>query len=205
MKTNLRNQYMGLAKRARAKIRTQGRSGVGSLPGLGVSGPARSGRGLAHGRLGKESRRSSSPSEAAGATGGVPSHTCRFCVAGSAYCDRRYIVYEHIGGPKGLAAARKEPARRGIRLILDFVSNHTAQDHPWISDHPEYYIQGGVNDLANAPAAFFKADGKVIACGLCAWSEAFPRRPDREPENTCPCFSWAPSAGGAENTPSGLL
>lgn len=86
-------------------------------------------------------------------------------VTGSAYCVRRYIVDEHIGGPKGLAAARKELARRGIRLILDFVPNHTAQDHPWISDHPEYYIQGGANDLANAPAAFFKADGKVIACG----------------------------------------
>ena len=64
-----------------------------------------------------------------------------------------------------MAAARKELAGRGIRLILDFVANHTAQDHPWISDHPEYYIQGGVKDLANAPTAFFKADGKVIACG----------------------------------------
>jgi hypothetical protein len=84
---------------------------------------------------------------------------------GSAYCVRRYVVDEHIGGPKGLAAARKELARRGIRLILDFVTNHTAQDHPWISDHPEYYIQGGVGDLANAPTAFFKADGTVIACG----------------------------------------
>jgi hypothetical protein len=86
-------------------------------------------------------------------------------IVGSAYCVKRYIVDEHIGGPKGLAAARKELARRGIRLILDFVPNHTAQDHPWISDHPEYYVQGGVNDLANAPATFFKAYGKVIAYG----------------------------------------
>ncbi len=86
-------------------------------------------------------------------------------IVGSAYCVRRYVVDEHIGGPKGLAAARKELAGRGIRLLLDFVPNHTAQDHPWISNHPEYYIQGGVSDLANAPAAFFKAGGKVIACG----------------------------------------
>jgi glycosidase len=86
-------------------------------------------------------------------------------VAGSPYCVRRYIADEHIGGRKGLAAARKELARRGIRLILDFVPNHTSQDHPWISDHPEYFIQGSPYDLANAPAAFFEADGKVIACG----------------------------------------
>jgi len=86
-------------------------------------------------------------------------------VVGSAYCVRRYIADEHIGGPKGLAAARKELARHGIRLILDFVPNHTSHDHPWISDHPEYFIQGSLNDLANAPAAFFEAEGKVIACG----------------------------------------
>ena len=86
-------------------------------------------------------------------------------IIGSAYCVRRYIVDERIGGPAGLAAARKELAGRGIRLILDFVPNHTAQDHPWISEHPEYYIQGGADDLANSPAAFFEAGGKVIACG----------------------------------------
>ncbi len=93
-------------------------------------------------------------------------------IIGSAYCVRRYIVDERIGGPMGLAAARKELTRRGIRLILDFVPNHTAQDHPWISEHPEYYIQGGADDLAMAPTAFFEADGKVIACGTIPF---FPR------------------------------
>ncbi|MGO9312857.1 MAG: alpha-amylase family glycosyl hydrolase [Syntrophobacteraceae bacterium] len=86
-------------------------------------------------------------------------------VIGSAYCIRRYIVDERIGGPMGLAAARKELAGRGIRLVLDFVPNHTAQDHPWVSEHPEYYIQGGADDLAIDPTAYFEADGKVIACG----------------------------------------
>jgi hypothetical protein len=86
-------------------------------------------------------------------------------VVGSAYCVRRYVVDEHIGGPEGLAEARKELAERGIRLILDFVPNHTSQDHPWITEHPEYYIQGTAGDLANSRAAFFEANGKVIACG----------------------------------------
>ena len=56
---------------------------------------------------------------------------------GSPYCVRRYVVDEHLGGTDGLAAARKTLARRGIRIILDFVPNHVAPDHPWVFEHPE--------------------------------------------------------------------
>ncbi|MGH9445596.1 MAG: alpha-amylase family glycosyl hydrolase, partial [Terriglobia bacterium] len=42
-----------------------------------------------------------------------------------------------------------------IRLILDFVPNHTALDHPWIHDHPEYYIQGTLQDFRKRPDAFY--------------------------------------------------
>ena len=89
-------------------------------------------------------------------------------VVGSPYCVRRYVVDERLGGTRGLAAAREELAKRGIGLILDFVPNHTAQDSPWISNHPEYFIQGDRDDLIKDPLAFFEADGPsgpVIACG----------------------------------------
>ncbi len=68
-------------------------------------------------------------------------------------------------GPDGLAAARKELAVRGLRLMLDFVPNHVAPDHPWVAAHPEYFIRGTVEDLARAPGDFFEADGAVFACG----------------------------------------
>ena len=42
-------------------------------------------------------------------------------------------------------------SKRGLRLMLDFVPNHTGLDHPWVEDHPEYYIQGTELDLARAP------------------------------------------------------
>lgn len=32
--------------------------------------------------------------------------------------------------------------QRGKKVFIDFVPNHTALDHPWVSSNPEYYIQG---------------------------------------------------------------
>jgi hypothetical protein len=83
----------------------------------------------------------------------------------SAYCVRGYVVDEHLGGPKGLAVARSMLAKRGIRLILDFVPNHVATDHPWVNGHPEYFIQGDADDLRRDPGSFVAVGGKVLACG----------------------------------------
>src|SRR6266404_4976992 len=46
---------------------------------------------------------------------------------GSPYCVRRYVVDDYLGGPEGLAVARRELSKRGMNLILDFVPNHVAQ------------------------------------------------------------------------------
>jgi hypothetical protein len=84
---------------------------------------------------------------------------------GSAYCIRRYEVDAHLGGAKGLAIARKELAKRGLSLILDYVPNHVGPDHPWVREYPEYFIQGDQEDLENDPESFMEVDGKVFACG----------------------------------------
>ena len=63
-------------------------------------------------------------------------------VVGSAYSVRRFVVDDHLGGPEGLAAARAELRDRGVRLLLDFVPNHVAPDHPWTEEHPEYFVSG---------------------------------------------------------------
>jgi len=93
---------------------------------------------------------------------------------GSPYCVRRYVVDEHLGGPKGLAAARRQLGQRGLRLTLDFVPNHVAPDHPWVSDHPEYFIQGSADDARNDPGAFMELTGKVFACGRDPYFPAWP-------------------------------
>ena len=41
--------------------------------------------------------------------------------------------------------------KRGLKLMLDFVPNHMASDHPWVEDIPDYFIHGTELDLARAP------------------------------------------------------
>jgi len=84
---------------------------------------------------------------------------------GSPYCVRRYVVDPHLGGPAGLAIARRELSQRGINLILDFVPNHVAPDHPWVSEHPDYFIRGCADDVRMDSASYIDVGGTVCACG----------------------------------------
>ena len=93
---------------------------------------------------------------------------------GSPYCVRRYVVDQRLGGAKGLAVARLELAKRGMRLLLDFVPNHVAPDHPWVSEHPEYFIRGTRDDLKNDPDSFLETSGNVFACGRDPYFPAWP-------------------------------
>ena len=40
--------------------------------------------------------------------------------------------------------------RRGKRVILDWVPNHTAYDHPWITQHPDWYVHRADGTISNA-------------------------------------------------------
>jgi len=93
---------------------------------------------------------------------------------GSPYCIRRYVVDKHLGGPEGLAVARRELAKRGMKLLLDFVPNHVAPDHPRITDHPEYFIHGSIEDATNNPASYIEVEGSVCACGRDPYFPAWP-------------------------------
>ncbi len=93
---------------------------------------------------------------------------------GSPYCVRRYVVDEHLGGREGLAVARKELAKRGMKIILDFVPNHVAPDHPWVVEHPEYFVRGNADDARNDPSSFIAAGGRVLANGRDPFFPAWP-------------------------------
>jgi hypothetical protein len=93
---------------------------------------------------------------------------------GSPYCVRQYAVDQHLGGSAGLAVARQELAKRGLKLILDFVPNHVAPDHPWVVRHPEYFVRGNAEDVRNDPASFVETTGKVFARGRDPFFPAWP-------------------------------
>ena len=93
---------------------------------------------------------------------------------GSPYCVRRYAVDQHLGCREGLAIARRELAKRGMRLVLDWVPNHVAPDHPWVKEHPEYFIQGSTDDIRNNSASYIVVDGTVFACGKDPYFPAWP-------------------------------
>jgi hypothetical protein len=96
-------------------------------------------------------------------------------IAGSPYCVRDYVVDASLGGPEGLAAARAQLAARGLRLLLDYVPNHVAPDHPWLTSGPDRLVRGSADDLARAPADFIEAAGQVYARGRDPY---FPPWPD---------------------------
>jgi glycosidase len=86
-------------------------------------------------------------------------------VVGSPYCVRNYSVDERLGGTAGLATARRALAERGMRLVLDFVPNHVAPDHPWTVEHPDRFVTGTRDDLRDHPDAFVEVAGQVLANG----------------------------------------
>jgi hypothetical protein len=96
-------------------------------------------------------------------------------VIGSPYCVRRYVVDDLFGGPQALAEARATLADRGIRLLLDYVPNHVAPDHPWVTTHPELFVNGGEADIEAEPAAWVRAAGHILAHGRDPY---FPPWPD---------------------------
>ena len=90
-------------------------------------------------------------------------------VPGSPYCIQAYEPDRRMGGWDGLDRARRQLADRGIRLILDFVPNHMAFDHAWISSHPERFVLGTDDDIRQAPTHFRSMQTQQgvrrVACG----------------------------------------
>jgi hypothetical protein len=76
---------------------------------------------------------------------------CDDDIPGSGFAITGYTVHECLGGDDALGRLRARLTARGLRLMLDFVPNHMGPDHPWIEDHPEYFIAGTELDLARAP------------------------------------------------------
>ncbi len=87
-------------------------------------------------------------------------------IIGSPYAVSRYQVPAGLGGPDALARLRERLRGHGLRLLLDFVPNHTACDHWLVAERPDAFVQGTEEDLERSPGGFFRgAGGRVVAHG----------------------------------------
>ena len=99
-------------------------------------------------------------------------------VSGSCFSIASYTVHYQFGGNSALERLRQRIHDRGMQLLLDFVPNHTALDHPWVESHPEYYIEGTEEQLEYAPRNYIRltnAKGRrVLAYGRDPYFAGWP-------------------------------
>ncbi len=79
-------------------------------------------------------------------------------VVGSPYAVAEYVPDPRIGNWDELDSVREKLRARGMALFLDFVGNHTALDHPWTREHPDFYVQGAQRDFDNDPSLFYRME-----------------------------------------------
>jgi glycosidase len=99
-------------------------------------------------------------------------------IAGSGFAITGYTAHSSVGGDAALGRIRQRLRDRGMRLMLDFVPNHTAPDHPWVEEHLDYYVAGTESDLARAPHNYtrirLRQGEKVLALGRDPYFAGWP-------------------------------
>jgi glycosidase len=70
---------------------------------------------------------------------------------GSYYAAKDYEkVNPEFGTVEDFKDLIKEAHKMGFKILMDFVANHTGNDHSWVTKHPDYYVHNE-NDLIIHP------------------------------------------------------
>jgi hypothetical protein len=99
-------------------------------------------------------------------------------ICGSGFAITAYTLNALLGEPEALPRLRGRLHQRGLKLMLDFVPNHTALDHSWVQEHPEYYVPGTEEQLARQPQNYTKLDlpqgPTILAYGRDPYFDGWP-------------------------------
>jgi len=77
---------------------------------------------------------------------------------GSPYAPKDYrAINPAYGTAEDFRALVRAVHARGMKLILDWVPDHTSPDHPWVTEHPDWYFR----DERGAPMVPRDASGKL--------------------------------------------
>ena len=103
---------------------------------------------------------------------------CEEDIAGSGFAITSYTVNPDLGGDEALARLRVRLRKRGLKLMLDFVPNHMAPDHPWVVEHADYFVPGTMDDLERSPQNYTQVTCKqgdlVFAYGRDPYFSGWP-------------------------------
>ncbi len=99
-------------------------------------------------------------------------------VSGSPFAISGYTPHVDFGGREALLRMRERLKKRGQKLLLDFVPNHMAPDHPWRFAHPEYFVHGSEDDIKNEPHNYIRLNTRkgqtVLAYGRDPYFAGWP-------------------------------
>jgi glycosidase len=99
-------------------------------------------------------------------------------IAGSGFAITEFTAHPALGGDAALARLRERLRARGLSLMLDFVPNHTAPDHPWVEQHPDYFVPGTAEQLEREPWNYCRLDlpggARILAYGRDPYFTGWP-------------------------------
>ena len=96
-------------------------------------------------------------------------------ICGSGFAITGYSVHTDLGGNAAMKRLHERMRARGLRLLLDFVPNHSAPDHPWAHTNPVYYVLGSELQLAQQPQNYTRVPGgPIMAYGRDPYFSGWP-------------------------------
>lgn len=67
---------------------------------------------------------------------------------GSYYAIENYTdTNPEFGTLEDFKTLVNEAHEMGFKIIIDFVADHTGNDHPWLTEHPEFYVEDDNKDV----------------------------------------------------------
>src|SRR5262249_35280217 len=85
---------------------------------------------------------------------------------GSPFAIPSYEFNRELGGLDGYIVLLERARAAGLKVLVDFVSNHLSLDSPWIDKNPEFFIRSNTAMRKQSTADFFLHNsGEVIAFG----------------------------------------
>jgi len=67
---------------------------------------------------------------------------------GSYYAIENYTdTNPEFGSLEDFKTLVSEAHEMGFKIIIDFVADHTGNDHPWLTEHPEFYVEDENKDV----------------------------------------------------------